>query len=392
MTNYKSHSRRKLAVIFILLIAILCGAAAAAWYFWQEQWYETTENAFFTGNLVEVSAQIGGNVVWIGAEQNEPVTAGEEILRLADGDEVETLELREQELALAVQEVLVLHAQVDRLDAVQRLRAITHELAIEEFQRRKRLKTKNMVSEEELDAAETRQKETLGILETARLAHKEALVQAGSPELTKHPRVLAAAARLRTSYRDWRKTVIISPIKGEIARRRVQAGQRIQAGTPLFSIVERQSAWVEANFKENQLLHIRPGQVVKIYSDLYGDSVNFTGRVASIGTGTGAIFSLLPPQNATGNWIKIVQRVPVRINLEVGFDTSHPLPFGSSLHVRIDTHDRNASPMASGKGNDPVTDTNIYVYQEEGAAELVASIIAGASQQVKGDNADHALQ
>jgi methylmalonyl-CoA mutase cobalamin-binding subunit/biotin carboxyl carrier protein len=140
-------------------------------------------------------------------------------------------------------------------------------------------------------------------LETARLALDKARVRAGTQELTEHPMVMVAAARLRTAFRDWRKTRVISPVDGEIARRRVQAGQRIAAGTPLFTIVERHSAWIEANFKEPQLRHIRPGQPVEIRTDLYGANLRMRGTVESIGTGTGSVFSLLPPQNATGNWI-----------------------------------------------------------------------------------------
>jgi membrane fusion protein, multidrug efflux system len=374
-------ARRKRVVSIILLIALLTGVAVSAWYFWEERWYQSTSNAYLTGNLVEVSAQIGGIVVWIGAEQNEAVAAEEELLRLADGDQVQTLALREQELALAVQDVLVLHAQIDRLDAQQRLRAITHKLAREEFERRRRLHTQNMVSQEELDAARTRQEETLGELETAGLALREAKVRAGSRDLEQHPRVMAAAANLRSSYRDWRKTRVLAPVEGEIARRRVQAGQWVHAGTPLFSITERQSAWVEANFKETQLRHMRPGQPVEIHSDLYGDDVTLNGHVDSIGTGTGAIFSLLPPQNATGNWIKIVQRVPVRIALDEGYDAEHPLPFGASLQVRVDTHDRSGPALASHQDTGPVASADIYGYQDEGATELIARIIATASSQ-----------
>ena len=382
MTESDRPTRRKGLVVFILIIALFAGLGAAAWYFWKAQWYATTSNAYLTGNLVEVSAQIGGSVVWIGPEQNDPVTTGDEILRLADGDEVATLELRKHELALTVQDVLVLHARVDRLEAEQRLRAITYKLARQEFERRQRLFVKNMVSEEELDAAETRQHETLAMLETAKLALQEARVKAGHQNLHEHPQVMAAAARLRVSYRDWRKTRILAPVNGEIARRRVQAGQRIQPGTPLFSIVQRKTAWIEANFKENQLRNIRPGQPVAINSDLYGDTVTLKGRVQSIGNGTGAIFSLLPPQNATGNWIKIVQRVPVRIELEDGYDASQPLPFGASLDIRVDTHDRSSPPLAATTNKAPVADTDIYHYQEEGATELIQQVIASALQQV----------
>ncbi len=367
---------RKRLMFSILLLAALAGAAAAGRYYWQARWYETTENAYLTGNLVEVSAQIGGTVVWIGPEQNQAVARGQELLRLADGDEAEMLALRKSELALAVQDVLTLRAEVARLDAEQRLAAVTHDLAKGEYQRRQHLFPKNMVAKEELDTARTRSAETLVALEAARLALEKARVRAGSQELTEHPMVMVAAARLRSAFRDWRKTRVISPVNGEIARRRAQAGQRIAAGTPLFTIAERHSAWIEANFKEPQLRHIRPGQPVEIRSDLYGSDVSLRGTVQSIGTGTGSVFSLLPPQNATGNWIKIVQRVPVRIALDQAFDRQHPLPFGASLHIRVDTHERGAPPLASDKPAAPVAEADIYQYQDAGAEALIARIIA----------------
>ena len=376
MDDSPKQGQRKRLISFILALAILAGAGAAAWYFWQGRWYESTDNAYLTGNLIEVSAQISGTVVWIGREQNHTVHRGQEILRLADGDELELLALRKNELALAVQDVLTLRAEVDRLLAEQRLRAVTHDLAEDEFERRQRLFPMNMVSKEELDAARTREAETQVALETARLALVKARVRAGQQALVDHPMVMVAAARLRTAYRNWRKTRVVAPVDGEIARRRAQAGQRIAQGTPLFSIAERGSAWIEANFKETQLRHIRPGQPVEIRSDLYGKDVTLKGSVDSIGIGTGSVFSLLPPQNATGNWIKIVQRVPVRIRLDEGFDTEHPLPFGASLDVRVDTHNRSGPPLRVKQASEPVADADIYGYQDEGAEELIARIIA----------------
>ena len=376
MNDSANPGLRKRLITVILLLAVLAGAGAAGWYYWQSRWYVTTENAYLTGNLVEVSAQIGGTVVWIGPEQNQVVHRGQELLRLTDGDELETLALRKNELALAVQDVQTLRAEVNRLQAEQRLRAVTHDLAEDEYERRQRLYPKNMVSKEELDSARTREAETEVSLETARLALEKARVRAGTQPLDEHPMVMVAAAHLRSAYRDWRKTQVISPVDGEVARRRVQAGQRISAGTPLFSIAQRQGAWIEANFKETQLRHIRPGQPVELIRDLYGDSVKLRGRVDSIGTGTGSVFSLLPPQNATGNWIKIVQRVPVRILLEEGFDRDHPLPFGASLEVKVATHDRSGPPLAVEHAPEPVADADIYHYQAEGVEQLIAQIIA----------------
>ena len=366
--------RRKL-ISLILLLALLAGGLTAGHYYWQSRWYITTENAYLTGNLIEVSAQIGGTVIWIDSDTNEAVARGQELLRLADGDELQTLELRKQELALAVQDVQTMRAEVNRLQAEQRLREVTYQRTREELERRQRLYPRNMVSEEELDAAETREQESRVALEAARLELEKARVRAGSQPLQQHPQVMAAAAQLRSAYRDGRKTRVLSPVDGEIARRRVQAGQRIAPGTPLFSIAERHRAWVEANFKETQLRHLRPGQPVELTSDLYGKDVVFGGRVDSIGLGTGALFSLLPPQNATGNWIKIVQRVPVRIELDAGFSREYPLPFGASLAVRVDTHDRSGPPLAPNGHREPIADADIYAYQDEGVDELIEGIV-----------------
>lgn len=372
----KTQSRR--LIFSILFVAAVAGVGVGAWYWWDARWYETTDNAYLTGNLIEVSAQIDGTVVWIGPEQNQPVTRGQEILRLADGDELELLELRKHELALAVQDVLTLRAEVKRLEGERRLKVVHHELAADEFERRKRLYPQNMVSKEELDAAQAREAETRVALETAQLALQKAQVRAGEQALNEHPMVKVAAARVRSAYRDWRKTRVVSPVHGEIARRRVQAGQSISKSAPLFTIAERNSAWVEANFKETQLRHIRPGQPVEITSDLYGSDFSLKGTVQTIGTGTGSVFSLLPPQNATGNWIKIVQRVPVRILLNAGFDPQHPLPFGSSMAVRIDTHDRSGQRLQQAAGTGPVADANIYSYLDDGADDVVARIIASS--------------
>jgi membrane fusion protein (multidrug efflux system) len=380
VTQTAAASSRKKFITLILLLAVCAGAAYAGYYYWQARWYVTTENAYLTGNLVEVSAQIGGTVVFIDSDTNEPVMRGQELLRLADGDELQLLELRKQELALAVRDVQTLRAEADRLEAEKRLRGVTYQRAREDLERRQRLFPKNMVSEEELDVARTRAQETRVAHEAARLALQKARVAAGQQALQAHPQVMAAAARLRSAYRDWRKTAVYSPVNGEVARRRVQAGQRIAPGTPLFTIAQRHSAWVEANFKETQLRHLRPGQPVNLRSDLYGEEVQFKGTVHSVGLGTGSVFSLLPPQNATGNWIKIVQRVPVRITLDDDVHRDYPLPFGAALHVSVDTHRRNGPALVEQSHQQPIADADIYAYQDEGVEELIASIIREQTQ------------
>jgi membrane fusion protein (multidrug efflux system) len=184
---------------------------------------------------------------------------------------------------------------------------------------------------------------------------------------------------VRAAWREWRKTRVPAPVDGRIARRRVQLGQRVSPGTPLFSIAERDAVWVEANFKEDQLRNMRTGQPVELRSDLYRDEQPLRGRVAGIGAGTGAVFSVLPAQNATGNWIKIVQRVPVRIALEAPLDPRYPLPLGASLHAVVDTHERGGSRLPEERRDPAPARSLAYDSLDEGVDELIASVIAAGS-------------
>ena len=376
MTASPSNGRRAGVLIILLLAVLLIIGGGAAWYYQVAQWRESTDNAYVSGNLVVVAPQIDGTVVWIGAEENDYVEAGQELVRLDENDALNELDLRKHELAQTVREVATLHEQVRRQEAELALQQVTHRLARDEYQRRQRLAKVKMVSEEELDAARSRNDETLGALETARRAIGEARMRAGSMPIQDHPLVQTAAARLRAAYRQWRKTVIVAPVSGHVAQRRVQAGQRVEPASPLLSLAELDSAWVEANFKETQLRHLQIGQEAEIVSDLYGDDVKFTGRVAGIGSGTGSVFALLPPQNATGNWIKILQRVPVRIEFRKNTSGEHPLPLGSSLRVTVDTKSRNGKKLASSSNSRAVAEAVVFGYQTDGFEELLSRLIA----------------
>ena len=193
--------------------------------------------------------------------------------------------------------------------------------------------------------------------------------------------ITRTAAGVRAAWRDWRKTQIVSPVDGRVSRRRVQIGEHVNPGTPMFSIVQRDAFWVEANFKENQLRNLRTGQPVRLVSDLYGEEFPFKGRVSGIGSGTGAVFSVLPPQNATGNWIKIVQRVPVRIEFETPPDAEHPLPLGASVSVAVDTHDRSGSRLPAAPPPDRSGQSATADPAEDGVDAFIAAIITGASAQ-----------
>lgn len=374
------HPRRarRLRMLIVLLVLSLLAGALTLWYLRIAQWREVTDNAYLTGNLVTVAAEVDGTVVRIGREDNESVEAAEELAFIEDTDLRVALDTRRQMLVLAAQEVLARRKMAERAGAELRLKEITHRLALEEYERRQRLHARRMLAEEELDAARTRSEETAGELQTARHALAEARVRAGSGEVAEHPMVTAAAASLRSAWISLQKTRVPSPVKGVVARRRVQLGQRVMPGTPLFSIAEAGSTWVEANFKESQLRHMRPGQPVRIRSDLYGDEMLLAGRVESIGSGTGAVFAVLPAQNATGNWIKIVQRVAVRIRLDADPDPQRPLPFGASLRVEVDTHDRRGSRLAPPRSPGELARSAAYTGRDAGADALVAETIAAA--------------
>ena len=211
------------------------------------------------------------------------------------------------------------------------------------------------------------------------LASNRALTQ-GVP-IERHPNVLAAAAKVREAYLADRRTVLPAPVAGYVARRSVQLGQRVAAGTPLMSLVPAEEMWVDANFKENQLRNLRLGQPATLTADLYGSKVEYHGRIAGLGMGTGAAFALLPAQNATGNWIKVVQRVPVRIALDPGELRAHPLRIGLSMLVDVDTSDRSGPMLAEQPRSAPVAQTGVYADLDRGAESDVARIIADNAGQ-----------
>jgi membrane fusion protein, multidrug efflux system len=191
-----------------------------------------------------------------------------------------------------------------------------------------------------------------------------------------HPDVQSAAARVREAYLAYARTALPAPVSGIVAKRSVQVGQRVGPGMPLMAVIPLDQVWVDANFKERQLLNLRPGQAVKLFADIYGGAVEFHGRVAGFGAGTGSAFALLPPQNATGNWIKVVQRVPVRIALDPSELAQHPLRLGLSMEVEVDTHERSGELRPLAARTTPAYQTKAYASLTELADRRVAAIIS----------------
>jgi membrane fusion protein (multidrug efflux system) len=340
----KEGQRKKLLLIAGAVFAI-AGIGWLAWYLIWGQWYESTDDAYVGGNVVQVTPQVAGTVVAVGADDTERVKEGQLLVRLDGADARIALEEAEASLARTVRQVRTLFATTGQFDATVAQRRSDLERARADLARREQLAAIGGVSKEEVQHAT----EAVAAANAALRASEEQLTanraMVDRTTLEDHPDVLAAAAKVHEAYLNNARTAILAPVSGVVARRSVQVGQRVAAGTPLMAIVPLENLWVDANFKEGQLRHLRAGQPVTVEADLYGRHAKYHGRIQGFGAGTGAAFALLPAQNATGNWIKVVQRVPVRIALDPREIRDHPLQVGLSMKVDVDTHSRESERL-----------------------------------------------
>ncbi len=333
----------------ILASLILLAAAIGAGVYWMlvARYYEDTDDAYVGGHVVQITPQVGGTVVAVGADDTDVVAPGQMLVRLDPADSRIELAQSEAQLAQAVRQTRTLYANNDVLQANVALREAELARAQDDLARRRSVAGTGAVSREEIRHAELAVAAAEAALQSAREQLRSNLSYTAGTSLEKHPNVLAAAARVRDAFLTARRGEIVAPVGGQIAKRAVQVGQRVQPGAPLMAVIPLDDLWVDANFKEVQLGSMRIGQPVTLTADVYGSSARFHGRVAGLGAGTGSAFALLPAQNATGNWIKVVQRVPVRIELDPAEVKQHPLRVGLSMRVTVDVHDTRGSPVAA---------------------------------------------
>jgi membrane fusion protein, multidrug efflux system len=338
---------------------------------------QSTDDAYVSGNVVQITPQIAGTVVGIAADDTQFVTAGQTLVQLDPADARIALEQADAKLAKTVRDVRGLFATTAQLDATVGVRNADVARATQDLERRERLASAGAVSGEELQHA----RDALTSAKAALIASQQELAanQARTDRTTvaSHPDVLAAAAQVHDAYLDVARTQLPAPVSGYVAKRSVQLGQRVAPGAPLMAIVPLDQVWVDANFKEPQLAAMRVGQPVTLKADLYGGGIRYHGTVEGFGAGTGSAFSLLPAQNATGNWIKIVQRVPVRIALDPHELSEHPLQIGLSMQVEVDTHQRNGNRLPQLAHSSPeLYTTDVYDSIDGVAVQRVKAIIA----------------
>jgi membrane fusion protein, multidrug efflux system len=367
--------RRTWLTILGVALGVIALAAALWWWLYASR-YQNTDDAYVAGDLVGVMSQVSGTVIAIGADETDRVQAGEVLVRLDPTDARIALQAAEQQLARTVRQVHTVFANRAQGAALVAERRADLDRALADFDRRKNLTASGAVSAEELGHARDAVNAARDALNAAEknLAASTALV--GRTGVADNPDVQAAATTVENAWLNLQRTSVRAPVSGYVARRAVQLGERIAPGAALMSVVPLERVWIEANFKEVQLRNMRIGQPVRVVSDLYGSKLEFQGRVAGLGLGTGAAFALLPAQNATGNWIKVVQRVPVRITLDPEQLKEHPLRIGLSTTATVDVRDTRGAQLAAAPNSKPVLVTDAYEVDRQEIRERIAQIVS----------------
>ena len=373
-SNNKSQQRKKGLSIFILLLLLISIGSVAYWYFFIKG-FEETEDAYVSGNQVMVSAQVAGNISKINVDNMDPVQAGDVLLELDDTNAKLSFEQAKSNLANAVRQVSQLNYTVKQLKSAVRANEITLAQAQGNLNRRVQLVKDGAIDKESFQHAKEAVELAKANLTTAQnqLEANQALLLDGP--LSEQPQIQSAVSNLKQAWLNLERTKIRSPIKGYVARRNAQVGQAVSVGGALMAVVTTDQMWLDANFKETQLTHMRIGQPVEIHFDLYGKDKTFNGKVVGIEMGTGSAFSLLPTQNATGNWIKVVQRVPVRIQLDPQQLAENPLRIGLSATVKVNVSDSQGETLRNKAPSTTLYSTNVLQYDESAVNNLIESII-----------------
>jgi membrane fusion protein (multidrug efflux system) len=386
--NGNGNSKRKRQLIILTLLILAVAVVLFLYWFLHVRFYEETDDAYVGGNVVQISSQVGGTVTAVKADDTQIVQAGQPLVALDAADAQVAMAQAEAALAQAVRQTRQVFLNNDNLEAAITTAQTNLDRARDDLQRRQAGIAAGAVSQEDVMHAQDTVKTATAALKQARTALSANQALTDKTSVTEHPNVQQAAAQVRNAYLNFSRVNVSAPITGFVSKRSVQVGQRIAAGTPMMAIVPLEQIWIDANFKESQLKHIHIGQSVEVIADAYGSAVPYHGVIQGFSAGTGSAFSLLPAQNATGNWIKVVQRIPVRVALDPKEVREHPLRIGLSTTATVDLR-------SESKVKPATTDyqTDIYKDLSAQADEIVRRIIsqnAGAGMNATGNSADDA--
>ena len=379
--NTSNTSRRQRGFIILGAVVVIAALAYGAYWFLDARFYEATDDAYVSGNIVAVTSRENATVMTLHADNTQSVRRGQLLMEMDPTTVNVNLAAAEANLARAVRTVKGEFSRAQSSGAQVAQVQIALALARTDYQRRQQAATDGAVSTEELAHARDNVRAAEAAVAAAQGGHDQSLSQITGTDVANNPDVLSAEAALRSAAIAQSHMRVVAPVDGVIAQRTVQLGQQVAAGTPLLAVVSLSNVWVDANFKEVQLQDMRIGQPVTITADIYGGKVTYHGKVEGLGAGSGSAFALLPPQNASGNWIKIVQRVPVRIALDPQELTEHPLRVGLSVSASVSIKDA-SGPQVTSKVGTGSTQADLGDDANAKADTIIARILAenGATQ------------
>lgn len=355
--NNKKGKRTRILLILTLLFIVIAVAYGIYWFLVLRH-HEETDDAYVAGNQVQIMAQVSGSVTKVWVDNTDFVKKGDVLVTLDPTDAQQAFEKAQTELASSVRQTRQMMINSKQYQANIEVQKTALAQAQSDLNRRVPLGTANLIGREELQHARDAVTSAQAQLDVAVQQYNANQAMILSTRLEDQPAVKQAAAEVRNAWLALQRTKIVSPMTGYVSRRAVQPGAQIGVTTPLMAVVPASGLWVDANFKETQLAHMRIGQTATVVSDIYGDDVTYTGKVVGLDMGTGSAFSLLPAQNATGNWIKVVQRLPVRIELDANQLSQHPLRIGLSTLVTVDTSNSDGQMLASQARTTPAYESN----------------------------------
>ncbi len=368
--------RRSRLPLLLLAVMLVAGAGFGVYEYLVGRYYVSTDDAYVNGNLVRLTPQVSGIVVAINADETQFVQRGQLLVELDPHDNELALAQAKATLAQTVRDVAQMFANERRDAATVSAQETQFNQFSDDLARDQSLFAVRGVSGETLEHDQHAVRGATAAVDQAKatLAATRAAIVGTTPQT--HPRVRQAEAQVRSAWLALARTRVVAPVAGFIVRRAVQLGQQVSPGTEMLAIVPIDSMWIDANFKETQLAGLRIGQLASVQADMYGSHVEFHGKVLGVNAGTGSALAVLPAQNASGNWIKIVQRLPVRIGLDPQELSRHPLFVGLSTSVDVDVHDQSGAALSKLPVWQPALDTDVYATQQDGVEAEIDRIVA----------------
>ena len=371
----QTKKRNYLFLAIFGIVLVFAGLCVLFYHLAIGRYYVDTTDAYVNGDLVRLAPQVSGTVAEITTDQTQAVTRGQLLVRLDSHDSDVSLEQAKANLAQTLRDVVQLFAQETRDSANIAAQEAQLKLATQNLNRDQSLISVHGVSQQDLERDQEATRSAAASLRQARAAFAASRAAIADTTPATHPRVLEAEANLRSAWIAGNRTRILAPVSGYVMRRSVQVGQQVTPATEMVAIVPLGRVWIDANFKETQLEKIRIGQPVAVTTDIYGSGLKFHGSILGLAPGTGSALSVLPAENATGNWIKIVQRLPVRVGLDPNELKHHPLFLGLSTNIKVDVHDLTGASLSAQPTWPAEVTTDVYARQDAGIDEAIETIL-----------------